>query len=918
MAPKKTILIVLSFLFMIGLTSAALDFSKQNVWLNQDPTVKFNSTCGSSVSVGYPGGATVSGDFTSDSSYDYKFSNFNETGAYEFSVECSDSENEYGVVQAGNVSLSLEGVPEDNEEIEYGENFDFSVDIKTDNLDMDAPDLGLDIADSSDFERVDNSGVNPFTVSAPDTGSAPDVYTLTVEDNRDGFDLSASKDIELEPYSIRNVVVKTNGEVVDDNTVKYRHLSSLKLNLKVEKRGKGKEGLKADRFLFDGSSEWFTKTDEGSGNYNLEINGKPVYEEGDGEDKISTDSPVPLSIELDTEGGPVDIVERLTVEEDVEFSGRVADISNNKVNTQFKAIVDRENGDSSKVVSFNNWNSDVGRFSQYFETESVDMKMKFDKKDSTSSPRATIGLASMDVGKEDAGDISYNYYSDPKSNSNIDEDLSLRPINLVSFVSNYPFEADSVNTFARMSYDTSNVDPLEIEVYECSQWTFDAKQCSSEWEKIDNDDVDLKSGSTWKAEVPIDPLTSDRFATDEGVLQNAYLIGVPRGVGSSLTLEEGSVDGLPGRIQAGKEFSFSGTVIDSSTGEPVENADVSIELVSDGNDPVTPEDGISTDEDGEFEYTDSIDDSGEYSVSLDVSKNPYESFTYEEDSTMEVYYETGLSVSSEDNVDIQLGESSSIDFEVENVGQSEVEDFSIDPQVSGISEEYYTWNTPSVNSLDSGESVTATLQLNIPSDGEVTPGQKTISLSVSGSSAGESVENSASVYANVPQEQENTSQEAENTDTQEQENDGSFSVPDGEEVSQMTGEFIESQSDMNLALGIILLFGAILAVTVRKRKDSDGDRNGRMNARMGGNGAAAAGGARGNVQRPDVSPSDEEDEDQDEQARENDKESDNTENEESESSDGSDSDSDAEFVCDTCGEGFDTESGLKLHRQALH
>jgi hypothetical protein len=275
-----------------------------------------------------------------------------------------------------------------------------------------------------------------------------------------------------------------------------------------------------------------------------------------------------------------------------------------------------------------------------------------------------------------------------------------------------------------------------------------------------------------------------------------------------------------------------------------------------------------------------------------------------------------LTVSAGENIDLQLAESSVIDFTLENTGQSEIQDLSGELDVTGIDDQYYSWSGLGSDSLESGDELTASLELTIPSTDDVTPGQKTVTLTASGSSADESLENSATVYATVPVQEAQDEQNSESSDTQEQnEETGTSSIPGPQEVSQMTGEFVQSQSDMNLALGLILIFGAILAITVRKRKESDG-RDGRMNGRTAATAGSATGsaGGRGKVQRPKVSP--EVEETQEEETEEKDQ-SEHSGSEEAEETEESEDDSD-EFVCDKCGEAFDTESGLKLHRQALH
>ncbi len=905
MAPKKTLLALPLVLFASLTAAQSLDASSENVWvsqINEQNPVEFNYTTDSVCN-----NFEASYEFNSEKSpideskitnTSFVFSDFS-SGEYVFNASCGSGSDDF-TVQAGELEVSnLDLNYEDGDSKGYpGEtvNADFEIDNGNDNLESSLNEDNFSVSSGDKDVSLDSFDLADRSFSFEGSEKLVDNGEVAVS----ALDSRAATDLNIQSvWQFENLEIRAGGEVVTDRTVKYRHLSTLELSFRVTRRGNPEPGLTTDSFRFDGEDGWFMKNDQGSGDYTIEIEGRPQYTEED----LAVDDPYLLDISLRRGSQTADIVE-LTVEKDVEFSGRVLDVSNNRVNTGFEAVVEREDS-SNKIVPFNT--DDAGNFEQYFETDTVDMKMLF--------PEATASLSEMNVGKEDAGDISYQYYDNPAGQSNIDPGVDVRPVNLAAFVSNYPFQSDSLDTYVQMQYDTSDVDPLEVVVYECSQWTFDAEQCSSEWEEIDNNDINLASGSTWKADFPIDPLTSDRFATDHGVLQNAYLVGVPRGVGSSLSLQD-SLDVSSTSLQSGDELSISGTVIDSSTDEGVEDAYVSLELV-DGDNTVSF-DSLETESDGSFEFSKEIEEAGEYTAEFSAEKDPYESFSKESGRTIDVFYETGLTVSSESDIDLQMGESSEIEFEIKNSGQSEAED--IELEVSGIDEEHYSLSTNTISSLGTDDRTrSVTLSLDKPEEYCTDPctSPPTISLSASGTSAGETVENSASVYTNVPSDtqQEQPSEGTEEPD-QEEQNQSSLDVPGPEQVSQMTGDFIESQSDMNLALGIILIFGAILAVTVRKRKEGGDDRTNRVQGRMS---QGAAGSARGNVQRPDVSPSGEEEGGQAEseddvepvQGTGNEVETGGGKEEGSDESDG-------EFVCDTCGEEFDTESGLKLHEDALH
>ncbi|MFP4038727.1 MAG: hypothetical protein ACLFTA_03010, partial [Candidatus Nanohaloarchaea archaeon] len=368
-----------------------------------------------------------------------------------------------------------------------------------------------------------------------------------------------------------------------------------------------------------------------------------------------------------------------------------------------------------------------------------------------------------------------------------------------------------------------------------------------------------------------------------------------------------SLDVSSSSVSSGDEITVSGNVINDNTGDPVEDADVELDLNSEDN---SVSEDASTGEDGEFEVSINVEDAGMYDVEFTAEKNPYESFEESQSEAIEVFYDTGLSVSSESSPEVTLGEDYDVEYSVENTGQASAEDIEFD--VSGVDESDYELSPESIDSLDAGDSQDVVLTLNLDEDLRSPP---TISFEASGVSDGEDVEagpdtTSVSFSEDVDLEGEESSNDS-NSDSENSSDLGST-----EDIARATGEFIESQSDMNLALGLILVFGVILAAAVRKRKEGGDDR---MNGRMNGMNRPAG---NGRVQKPDVSPQkvdpgkvkeDSGEPSTDSEASE-DKESDESSEEEGEEESG---DPDV-FVCDSCGEEFDTESGLKLHRDALH
>ncbi|MFW6276609.1 MAG: hypothetical protein ACOC2K_02910, partial [Bacteroidota bacterium] len=302
------------------------------------------------------------------------------------------------------------------------------------NTDLDHDDLGdknfsvSPEASVKDFELKEDGEELKGSFEFEAEESMEDVEKLKV--SSDFSDTSDSTDLSVEPvWQVDVKDVSAEGEGVSDlrgkeKKVKYRDLSSLELDLEVTEEGEPASGLPEQDFLFEGSDRFDVESSGGS--YSLTLDNTPVYSE----DELDVEESKTVPLELDTDGDSDEDIRfvDLVIEKDVEFSGNVLDVSNNRVNTEFEAFVEDEDG------RYGFETDDSGHFERYFETDKVDMEMAF--------PEAVVGLDNMDVDKEDAGDISYEYYEDPEEQSNIDPEVDVRPVNLAAFVSNYPFQED--------------------------------------------------------------------------------------------------------------------------------------------------------------------------------------------------------------------------------------------------------------------------------------------------------------------------------------------------------------------------------------------------------------------------------------------------------------------------------------------
>ena len=876
MAPKKTVLLLAALLAVSTFTAAtSIDMAEDQVWLNDQSEIQFNVTfneeCteGEEVTVERPDGVTELN--VEEDQEEFIFDSFDESGTYTIQASCIEEDIEHEdpySFEAGVLELELNEVPTDT--IYEGDSFEAEIVLEKDNQEMNLPEAEYEYNLNGEWNSLEvEDDVFEVTVESEETDS------LEVRADTGEFILEESEELDVQPvWQIENLDITAEDSISDD-TVKYRYLDQLQLDFTVTERGEGVEGLRTNEFLFDSEDDWFEKEDRGNGDYTLTFDSEPIYIE----EELTPPGNVEVLVELENR---LEII-NLKVEKDHEFSGRILNERDNRVETEFRFTYDSRRN----VFSTN----DQGFFSAFVNQDTVDANIIFNENSGVAE--AEVNLKSMKVDR-DSDHIRYSYFSDVEENTDTSDFPNIRPVNLVSFNIPYYFE-ESVDSWVNVEFDSSGIVPEEIQVYECNTW--DSGSCSGDWRIISEDDVDLNPpGRDWRAEFPITPRTSDRFGHDEGVMTNAYLVGVPEGVGSGLTLDS-SLDVSNSRISSGEELTVSGRIIDDTTGDSVEDVDVEIELVSEDN--RFSVDG-RTDENGNFELETGIDEAGDYDVEFSAVKSPYDSFEESQSEAIEVYYETGLTISSESNPEVGLGEDYDIEYTIENVGQALVED--IEMSVSGVDNGESSLNPDSISDIEPGDSETVVLTVNLDEDLRTPP---SITFEASGSSTGEEVSQSSSTLLSLAddstQEEEGSTTESSSTDEDSGES-SSYSIPNGDEVQQMTGEFIESQSQMNLALGLILVFAAVLAVAVKnKNNDSGRDRRGRSQSR---------------VQAPQVAPTEEyEEELEKEESGESSEESVNSSSEEESSSDTGE---DGEVACDVCGETFDTESGMNLHKQALH
>ena len=591
------------------------------------------------------------------------------------------------------------------------------------------------------------------------------------------------------------------------------------------------------------------------------------------------------------------------------FSGRILNAEGNGVNADITlSPVDQD--DVYKVFS-----NSKGRFSKDFSSEldqRFDTSLQFNKSGNSVANVSLLGakLSGGKLGAKDISAINFNYWENPQNVQGVNI-KGLKPVNLMAV--RFGYDIDSVDSIS-MSFDRSQLAPRDLKVYECNSWNFWGTSCEGKWQKIaDNQNSSVITYPEMWAQ--FDNVTRYETSGDKKILRNAYMVGTSSKISlqDSISLESSS-------IKHSGDLKASGVLV-SDNGERVGDASVTLSLVQ-GEEVVEFWKGTS-DSTGTFEFSETVDvEAGNYQLRIEASKSPFESFEMTSEKTLEVFYENGVSLDAPTSVDVVQGNESSFDLEVSNTGQQSIEN--IDLEVSGLEDQFYTISS-GLDTLSSGDSESVEILLDLPSDYCNLPcgNPPQLDFSVTGDSGDEEVSDSlmtSIVLSGEPsgdQSSGTSGQQDESSDESSSETDDSGPESDGspvEGVREMTGDFVEKQGELNIALGLIFIFTMMLALSVKKKKSGGSDRRGLDDGR---------GGGRPSLDRPPINSGEvhevkaKETESGKEAEAASEEESRSEESEETEESEGS-VDSGEGFECSVCGEEFESESGRDLHEEAVH
>ncbi len=767
-----------------------------------------------------------------------------------------------------------------------------------------------------------------------------DKHDITVDfrfnSARDDTTFAVSSETHGQPLYITSVRVE---EQKPGRNILLNEIGDIELDLYVEENYRN-FGISADDFRLNEETGLFRlEPRDGSGEYTLELDTVPEIDEDDDFEAV-------IDFKDVLYGSNYVEVAEFNVENKVWFEGHLRNVADHPIQGEFVAYKDGER------ITFD---TDEGYYSRMFEPGEYDFRTDFFENNVL---RGGVYLQDVELSEEFDTSVRFNYYENPDGLGT----EGFEPINMMSVIFGHPFDGDGSDAWIR--FDPHGVEVSDVSVYECRNWNFFSQECMGQWSQIPDSEVS-PDPVNYEMRFPVEPLETRYFETDRKILMSAYAAGTPAGLELDSPLEISGVS--DGMAPVGEELEFSGGIV-SSEGNSVRGANVTVKLMDGQEEVVSGEDVSRTD--GSFSIEmDAPAEQDIYTIMIEAEDGSHEPYFAESDRMLETFVMEGLELSAvaDGTRDITAGETSTLEFQLENTGQTELNGVGLD--VSSDSSdftEYVELEQESIDALESGEIVTVNVNVDIPADYfEDTPAEyPTIEVEAwAEGQEGEPVNAESSLMTAVSA---STGETGENdTGTEETttpddgfEFDGTMTISPSE-MREVTGAFIASQSALNIALGLIFVFMMVLAGALKKK--DGGGRDVRRDV-VPGNSHGRTG-----VRPPKVSPAEEEEQKEEEtdgvSAGEDDEEEeieesvDETEDtseevnrfadamddeeqvgedsseeeedkEEKERSDVEEQEGKDESVdedkdvsgakCDICGEEFDTEAGVKLHKETAH
>ncbi len=932
-ATRKTLLLAATSLLLATTAAAApqagLNLEDSTVWLNNDGSNLEASPACTNATEGYVTLEEENVNLTEEINDTLTTSDFQDSqgdyyssGSYTLNLTCSDGENTTSVEQdvelkaldfeitsggKGFFGEQMDGESRYSSPVQFRSNESLNVQLKAEDLSISSSENHVAVNQWS----LESGEIKPMIKTGYDPSDREIELEFRYDDGEEAFTVVRQADVEIYPWK-----TSLNGESMGVRIFYDRLLEGFQYDFDV-KYADFEEPLQVENFRVTVSKvgeegpyeeyeakKWFQVVEDDRNHYVIKLNKRPDLEEGAYTFRTF--------IERNGRTAPIDTVR---VTNALKFSGVVRDSSGGPVKTQM--LLKRQTGSNVPIStgSDGTYSATIGTSSKTADPTSFDSVelMFYDR--GRSAPDSTFQLADVTLGENpDLGfsseAIRYQYWSEAVSDVQ-----GLQEVNMMAG----KFSHDIVGgAEAFMKFDPQSVNPENLRVYECSSWNFQGRKCMSGWDEMDDNDVSIDY-STWQVhlqDLDLHEIPEDvTGGSNKTILMNAYIVGTSSRLGlkGDQPVSVGSR-----RVAANRDLTVSGTVVNGE-GESVENARVEVSFVRDGEEYRTS--NATTGPNGRFEYAAKApSERGKYSLEIEVSKAKYRSYSVQSGQTIDVFYEKGLKMSSEGSPSLKLGETSSLVYTLSNTGQQPVEN--IDFSVSGLETRYFSKKSVP-ETLAKGESATVSVEVDLPRDYCPAPcaSPPVIDVKASGSSAGEELEASKTIYTSLDREGStgtSSGEEKQQVEGQEPSNStssGNSSASITDTINNMTGNFLKRQSSVNIALGLIMVFTMILALAIRKKKDDTGDgTRERGRARP-----VSTEGSR--VSKPKVSPDEEASGQGPEPVEEEEESSGNAEEEEDEGSDEDEAleefyDEEKEaFVCDECGEEFDTVEGLEMHRE---
>ncbi|MFB6115978.1 MAG: hypothetical protein ABEK10_00560 [Candidatus Nanosalina sp.] len=616
-------------------------------------------------------------------------------------------------------------------------------------------------------------------------------------------DVNTSLKVPVEVYSWKTVFKGENpGRKLD-----YRSLDSLKYNFDVRK-AKGVSGtLYEEDFVVSiekavsgetvySEKQWMETSESSNVEYSISLGNIPDLDTGKYDFRFS--------IMKNGDKVPID---SLRVVKSLQFEGQVRDSKERPVKTRMTLVQDKR---TVPVVT----GSD-GVYSKQIRGDQfkrIDLKF-FDR--GRQAPDTSLTLRKVELGTAGSSlsseAIKYQYWENPPVSV-----PGLDPVNMMAVKFGHSIKGGADATVA---FDPSNINPENLEVFRCSSWNFQGRECMSNWRKIDDSRKSI-SYTNWNVNIQdleLHHISQDVGGVEKDILLNAYIIGTSSELG--LEGQDAPLSINKRRVRARGNLRISGKVI-GSNGKYVEDATVTIKLTKNGS--AVKKFKVESGDQGEFVVEGTApSDAGEYRIEVSIEKNPYEPFSTESASTIEVYYRKAMELENPEKDSIRLGTRENISFKLENTGQVEID--SLDTSLEGLGKSLYSLHS-APSTLKPGETSRLKYSIEIPRSYCPYPcGQPpSFTVKVEGSALDQSVRAMSTVFTSVDKGVFNETKNK--TALRDSESEGFVSEVSAAVVGP-TGSFLKRQSSVNIALGLIMIFTMVLAVAVKKRNTNDASRN---------------------------------------------------------------------------------------------